>query len=72
MKKKIYLCHPYSHPDPAVRRQRFESANDLAGRLMRSGFVVFSPLSHSVPIADQLLCGSFKKSRQAQVLMAKT
>lgn len=54
MRTKIYLCHPYSHPDPAVRRQRFESANDLAGRLMRSGFVVFSPLSHSVPIADQL------------------
>jgi hypothetical protein len=52
MKKRIFLCHPYSHPDPAVMRKRFESANDLAARLIRAGYVVFSPISHSVPIAD--------------------
>lgn len=53
-KKKIYLCHPYSHPDSEVMHQRFLSANDLAGRLIKWGFLVFSPLSHSVPIADTL------------------
>ena len=53
-KTKIYLCHPYSHPDPVVMQLRFQSANELAARLMRCGFVVFSPLSHSVPIADHL------------------
>lgn len=54
MKKKIYLCHPYSHPDSEVMHQRFLSANDLAARLIRAGHVVFSPISHSVPIADEM------------------
>lgn len=53
-RKKIYLCHPYSHPDREEMVRRFRSANELAARLMRWGFIVFSPLSHSVPIADYL------------------
>lgn len=51
---KIYLCHPYSDPDPEVMRARFVSANKIAGAIMRLGYVVFSPLSHSVPIAEHL------------------
>lgn len=47
----IYLASPYSHPDPAVRLARFEAANRAAGELMRQGLIVFSPISHSHPIA---------------------
>jgi hypothetical protein len=52
---KIYLACPYSHPDPTVREKRFRSANHYAAYLLRQGHIVFSPLSHSHPIAVQ--CG---------------
>ena len=48
--KKIYLACPYSHEDSAVMQIRFGLANAMAGKLMKQGCVVFSPLSHSVPI----------------------
>lgn len=51
----IYLACPYSHPDPAVREARFRVANAAAAVLMGRGEAVFSPISHSHPIAVQ--CG---------------
>ena len=48
----IFLSCPYSHPDPAIREHRFRTACRATAKLMRSGIVVFSPLSHSVPIAE--------------------
>lgn len=51
MKKLIYLASPYSHPDEAVRLERFEAVNRAAGNLMREGKLVFSPISHTHPIA---------------------
>ena len=47
-----YLAVPYSSPDPEVRRQRFEAANRAAGKLMAQGHIVFSPISHTHPIAE--------------------
>ena len=47
----IYLASPYSHPDPAVRQQRFEAACRAAASLLRAGINVFSPIAHSHPIA---------------------
>jgi hypothetical protein len=47
----LYLACPYSHPNPFVRDARFRTANRTAAQLMRAGIVVFSPLSHSVPIS---------------------
>jgi nucleoside 2-deoxyribosyltransferase len=46
-----YLALPYSHPDPRVRIDRFEAANRAAAALMRAGYCVFSPISHSHPIS---------------------
>lgn len=51
---KIYLCSPYSHHDPNVCHARFEAVNRKAAELMRKGHVVFSPISHSVCIADHI------------------
>ena len=51
MKKKIYLACPFRHPDPKVREWRVEQASKKAAELMESGYLVFSPLSHSVPIS---------------------
>ena len=42
----IYLAIPYSHPDAKVREERFAIANRFAGYLMKSGYIVYSPISH--------------------------
>ena len=48
----VYLACPYSHPDPAVRESRFQAVNRAAGQLMAAGTFVFSPISHTHPIAE--------------------
>jgi len=48
----LYLACPYTHSCPATREHRFRTACRTAAKLMQSGIAVFSPLSHSVPIAE--------------------
>ncbi len=48
----VYLACPYSHPDRAVRVSRFESVNKAAAQLMQQGHHVYSPISHTHPIAE--------------------
>lgn len=50
MSDLTYLASPYSDPSPIVRHQRFEAACRVAGRLMKQGVCVFSPIAHSHPI----------------------
>jgi hypothetical protein len=60
MKTRVYLTAPYSArtkdgtPDEIVMHQRYLLANFIAGKLIDAGYIVFSPLSHSVPIADTM------------------
>lgn len=51
-KQLTYLAVPYSHPDRAVRLARFEAVNRAAADLMRQGHYVYSPISHTHPIAE--------------------
>ena len=51
--KKIYLAIPYNDLDPTVRQRRFEIANQVSADLFNKGYNVFSPISHSHPIAVQ-------------------
>lgn len=46
-----YLACPYTHDDPVVREYRFQQANVTAAKLLHQGHIVFSPVSHSHPIA---------------------
>jgi hypothetical protein len=48
---KIYLGIPYTGTEEAS----FKLANQVAGKLMKEGHVVYSPISHCHPIAKQ--CG---------------
>ena len=48
----IYLASPYSHRSVEVRDQRFRQACVAAGKLMKQGHVVFSPIAHTHPIAE--------------------
>jgi len=52
MPQLLYVAAPYTHPDPAVREHRFQATCRASALLMQSNIVVFSPLSHSVPIAQ--------------------
>ncbi len=48
----IYLACPYSHADRYVRVTRWIAANKAAAKLMTAGQYVFSPISHTHPIAE--------------------
>jgi len=50
----LYIAAPYAHPEKSVREHRFRTACRAAALLMQAGVVVFSPLSHSVPISEFL------------------
>lgn len=48
----IYLACPYSHTDPAMRELRFRAVTAKAAELLNAGHIVFSPITHSHPIAE--------------------
>ena len=50
--KLLYLACPYSHSNNIVRKHRFHTACRASALLMKHNIIVFSPLSHSVPIAE--------------------
>lgn len=47
----VYLATPYSHERMAVREHRFKVVNRVAADLMREGVHIYSPISHTHPIA---------------------
>lgn len=51
--KVAYLAAPYTHKDANVRTVRFHSVNHAAAYLIKLGLHVFSPVSHTHPIAVQ-------------------
>ena len=53
----IYLASPYSHPDAAMRKLRFDAACRAAAALLRVGETVFAPVvychalvAHGLPV----------------------
>jgi len=48
----IYLASPYSHPDPAVRFQRYRDACRAAVALIKAGHEIFSPIAHSHALVE--------------------
>jgi len=53
-KEKAYVAIAYSHKNPNVRNLRFRLANIVSAKLMEMGYIIFSPISHSHPIAQYL------------------
>jgi hypothetical protein len=49
----IYLASPYSHPNPAVREERFQAACRIAAMLVLAGQPVISPIVHSHRLVEQ-------------------
>jgi hypothetical protein len=52
VKTLVYLACPYSHASKWVMHERFMSVSRCAANLMRVGIHVFSPISHTHPIAQ--------------------
>lgn len=53
MKYLTYLAGPYSHPEPKMRRLRFEQLTQATAYLMNHfGWNVFSPITHSHPLHE--------------------
>lgn len=46
-----YLAAPYSSPDVVTQEIRFELVSKAAARLIREGKFIYSPISHTHPIA---------------------
>jgi hypothetical protein len=46
----VYLACPYSHPDMAVRLERFQASAHAAAELIRRGMFVYSPITMTHPI----------------------
>lgn len=53
-----YLAVPYQHVDRSVMVERFNTVNCVAARLMAEGRYIFSPISHTHPIAE---CGDLPR-----------
>lgn len=61
----IYLASPYTHPDAAVREQRFREACHTAAALMRVGHVVYAPVVHGHPLAEHGVPGDWRTWEQS-------
>ena len=46
-----YLAAPYSHADQEVMEARYQFITKVTGHLMKKGEVIFSPVTHSHPVA---------------------
>lgn len=49
-KQIIYLASPYSHHSPAMRRWRYVQVCKVTARLMREGYLIYSPIVNSHPL----------------------
>jgi hypothetical protein len=47
----VYIAAPYSHRSAKVREMRFREANRISAGLIDAGILIFSPISHTHPIA---------------------
>jgi hypothetical protein len=52
LSRLIYLAAPYSHKNKDVMIERFLRINKVAAKLMAQGNYIFSPISHTHPIAE--------------------
>jgi nucleoside 2-deoxyribosyltransferase len=50
--KTIYLACPYTHESPEIMVYRYAEVTRVTAELMMDGYNVFSPITHSHPIAD--------------------
>ena len=50
----IYLASPYTNDSAKIMESRFRTVSNIAARLFKQGYHVFSPIAHSHQIATAL------------------
>jgi len=50
-KERVYLASPYTSKDKVVMTLRYEAALEATSRLIKKGYIVFSPIVHCHPTA---------------------
>jgi hypothetical protein len=48
----LYVASPYSHPDPKVQHGRFVDVCRATAHLINQGWLAYSPISQTVPVAE--------------------
>ena len=51
---KVYLACPFSHKNPMVRKRRVFISTMCAAMILKNGYMVYSPLTHTSSIAEFL------------------
>lgn len=45
-----YLSVPFDHKSAKVRKDRFEKVTKIAAKLLRMGYMPYSPITHNFPL----------------------
>ena len=64
-----YLAAPFSHPDPSVKKWRLQTVNQYVCKLLKEGQMVYSPLTHNVPLIELGMQNSWDTWRELDHLM---
>lgn len=60
MERRVYLASPYTSPIEQLRVARYEAVCAAAAAMLQEGFLVFSPIAHSHPLAAYALPVEFE------------
>jgi len=58
-----YLGPPYAHPDPEVRNFRVHAVTLMAFELRKQGRLVYSPITHNIPLDRLVFFGDWQTWR---------
>lgn len=56
MDKRIYLAAPYTDYMPEIRQHRYEEVTKITAELMKEGYIIFSPITHSHYLSEYYGC----------------
>lgn len=59
-----YLAAPYTHNDSKVQQMRYDLVTRVAYNLIKEGILVYSPLTHNVPIDKLGLHGDWLRWKE--------
>jgi|GEM_PF-430587 len=59
-----YLAAPYSHPNPQIKDWRYKAVTKVAAELLKEKQMVYSPLTHNVPLSRLGVVGSWETWRE--------
>jgi hypothetical protein len=68
-KEIIYLSAPYSHPEESVREERLYLVNVVVREMLTQGLLVYSPLTHNIPIKKMGFRGGFEAWKKLDLAM---